>query len=130
MIEKDDRKRQSKMTIKNEHRKMTTENDHRDRPSKMTNENDHRKRPSGCSHLVQQVLLGDEVLLEHVLVEVVGRADAPLHAAAGHLYVAQEKRGAPDWPRAIQILAIGVHLVAGRMRSNPADEKGVGRPGA
>lgn len=41
---------------------------------------------SGCSHLVQQILLGDEVLLEHVLVEVVGRADAPLHAAAGHLY--------------------------------------------
>lgn len=82
----------------------------------MTIESDHRKQPRKttiglCSHLVQQILLGDEVLLEHVLVEVVGRADAPLHAAAGHLYVVHEKRGAPDWPTALQRLAVGVHLV-------------------
>lgn len=36
-------------------------------------------------YLVEQILLRHEVFLEHVLVEVVGRADAPLHTAAGHL---------------------------------------------
>lgn len=35
--------------------------------------------------LVFQVFLRDQVLLEHILVEVVRRADAPLHTAAGHL---------------------------------------------
>ena len=82
------------------HPRMRSENDGRKRPSKKKTENDGRAY--SFSHLVQQILLGDEVLLEHVLVEVVGRADAPLHAAAGHLHVAQEKRGAPDWPKASQ----------------------------
>lgn len=36
-------------------------------------------------YLVKEVPLGHKVFLEDVLVEVVGRADAPLHAAAGHL---------------------------------------------
>lgn len=60
---------------------MTITNYHRKCQSTTTIENDDR----AVSHLVQQILLGDEVLLEHVLVEVVGRADAPLHAATGHL---------------------------------------------
>lgn len=37
------------------------------------------------AHLVEQILLRNKVFLEHILVEVVGRADAPLHTAAGHL---------------------------------------------
>lgn len=37
------------------------------------------------TYLVEQVLLGHKVFLEHVLVEVVGRADAPLNTSARHL---------------------------------------------
>ena len=34
---------------------------------------------------MEEILLRNKVFLENVLVEVVGRADASLHTAAGHL---------------------------------------------
>lgn len=48
--------------------------------------------PRTHAYLVEQILLRNKVFLEHVLVEVVGRADAPLHTAAGHLNT-QTRRG-------------------------------------
>lgn len=51
---------------------------------------------SGDIYLVEQVLLRHEVFLEHVLVEVVGGTDAPLHTTAGHLCDGRYGRGVQE----------------------------------
>lgn len=48
-------------------------------------------------YLVEKVLLRHEMFLEHILVEIVGRADTPLHTASRHLFGRSGKGRTTRW---------------------------------